>query len=236
MRRIIIIALSVALLTTTAWVVRGAAAGSTAQSTRSAAATMREQSAKALYQSELEQNLQHQHHHPAAAPSGGGGRQRVLASQLARARLATARYATNLNAAKADGYQILTRMIPDMGYHFLNPTIQGFDVTKPPILVYERHGRRWQLGAFEWVFPAKPATPPLPGATYGSFGAACHYKDGTLVFTSSQDKCPRRSPQTGAAFNFWHPDLVTLHVWLWYPNPDGLYSGTNPLIRPFNRG
>jgi hypothetical protein len=27
-----------------------------------------------------------------------------------------------------------------------------------------------------------------------------------------------------------------LHVWLWYPNPAGLYSGTNPYIKPFNRG
>ena len=234
MRRIIIIALSVALLTTTAWVVRGAAA----ESTRSAAATMGEQSGqrKALYQAQLEQNLQHQHHHSAAAPSGGGGRQRVLASQLARARLATARYATNLRAAKAAGYQIITRMIPDMGWHFLNPAIQGFDVTKPPILVYERHGNAWQLAAFEWVFPTKPATPPLPGATYGSFGAACHYKDGTFVFASSQDQCATRSPQSGAAFNFWHPDLVTLHVWLWYPNPAGLYNGTNPYIKPFNHG
>ena len=238
MRRIIIIALGVALLTTTAWVVRGVAAGSTAQSTRSAAATLSDQSGqrKALYQSQLEQKTLHQHHHPAAAPSGGGGRQRVLASQLARARLATARYATNLHAAKADGYQILTRMIPDMGWHFLNPAIQGFDITKPPILVYERHGASWQLGAFEWVFPTKPATPPLPGATFGSFGAACHYKDGTFVFAGSQDACAKRSPQTGAAFNFWHPDLVTLHVWLWYPNPAGLYSGTNPYVRPFNRG
>jgi hypothetical protein len=236
MRRIIIVTLSVALLTTAVLVVRGAAAGSTAQSTRSAAATMREQSGKALYQSELEQNLLHQHHHSAAAPSGGGGRQRVLASELARARLATAKYATSLQAAKAAGYQIITRMIPDMGWHFLNPTIQGFDITKPPILVYERHGSAWQLAAFEWVFPTKPATPPLPGATYGSFGAACHYKDGTFVFTASQDNCAKRSPQTGAAFNFWHPDLVTLHVWLWYPNPAGLYNGTNPLIRPFNRG
>jgi hypothetical protein len=40
--------------------------------------------------------------------------------------------------------------------------------------------------------------------------------------------------ETGARFNFWHPDLVTLHLWLWYPNPDGLYTGTNPLVRPFN--
>jgi len=175
------------------------------------------------------------HQHAASPPSAGGDRQ-GLATQLARARLATARYATNLGAAKADGYQILTRMIPDMGWHFLNPAIQGFDVTKPPILVYERHGHRWQLGAFEWVFPTKPATPPLPGATYGSFAAACHYKDGTFVFTPSQDQCPKRSPQTGAAFNFWHPDLVTLHVWLWYPNPTGLYNGTNPYIHPFNHG
>jgi hypothetical protein len=240
MRRIIIIALSVALLTTGAWVVRGAAAGSPAESTRSAAATISNQSAprKALYQSELEQNLLRRHpaahQHPAAAPSGGRGQ--VLANQLAKARLATAKYATSLRAAKAAGYQIITRMIPDMGYHYLNPTIQGFDVTKPPILVYERHGRSWQLGALEWVFTEKPATPPLPGATYGSFAAACHYKDGTFVAATSQDQCAQRSPQTGAAFNFWHPDLVTLHVWLWYPNPAGLYNGTNPYIKPFNRG
>jgi hypothetical protein len=221
MRRIIIVALSAALLTTTAWVVHGAAAGSTG----TAGATT-----------------------PAAAGTGAPTDERALergariakpaslATQLARARLATARYATSLRAAKADGYQIITRMIPDMGWHFLNPAIQGFDVTKPPILVYERHRHRWQLGALEWVFTQQPASPPLPGATYGSFPAACHYKDGTFVPARAQELCAKRSPQTGARFNFWHPDLVTLHVWLWYPNPAGLYSGTNPLIRPFNRG
>jgi hypothetical protein len=221
MRRIIIAVLGVALLTATVWAVRGAAAGSTARPARAAEAAAPAGAA-------------HQHH--AAAPSGGGGRRQVLASQLARARLATAKYATSLRAAKADGYQIITRMIPDMGYHYLNPTIQGFDVTKPPILVYERRDGAWQLGALEWVFTAKPATPPLPGATYGSFAAACHYKDGTFVAAASQDQCAKRSPQSGAAFNFWHPDLVTLHVWLWYPNPAGLYNGTNPYIKPFNRG
>jgi hypothetical protein len=61
-------------------------------------------------------------------------------------------------------------------------------------------------------------------------------KDGTFVFARVQELCAKRSPQTGARFNFWHPDLVTLHVWLWYHNPDGLYSGTNPLVQPFNRG
>jgi hypothetical protein len=173
--------------------------------------------------------------HGQTAAAATGTQSGQLARQLARARLATAPYATDLRAAKAAGYQIITRDIPDMGWHYLNPTIQGFDVARPHILVYERHRRTWQLGALEWVFPTKPATPPLPGATYGSFGAACHYADGTFVFRTVQEKCPPSSPETGAAFNFWHPDLVTLHVWLWYPNPDGLYNGTNPYVQPFNR-
>jgi hypothetical protein len=220
MRRIMIVALSAALLTTTAWVVHGAAGSTgTVGSNPSAAANPGPPTDN--------RTLEHGLRMAKLAP---------LADQLARARLATAKYATSLRAAKTDGYQIITRMIPDMGWHFLNPTIQGFDITKPPILVYERHGSAWQLAAFEWVFPTKPPTPPLPGATYGSFGAACHYKDGTFVFARVQELCAERSPQTGAAFNFWHPDLVTLHVWAWYPNPAGLYNGTNPYVRPFNHG
>jgi hypothetical protein len=242
MRRILIVALSAALLTTAAWVVHGAAAGSTR--TAGATAPTAANPGPPTDERALERGLRITgparpvdarlplDPAPATVTSGGD----ALATQLARARLATARYATNLGAAKADGYRIITRMIPDMGWHFLNPAVQGFDVRKPPILVYERRGRSWQLGALEWVFPEKPATPPLPGATYGSFAAACHYRDGTFVFARVQELCARRSPQTGARFNFWHPDLVTLHVWLWYHNPDGLYGGTNPLVRPFNRG
>jgi hypothetical protein len=207
MRRVILIILAAATLAATGWAARGAAT----EPARPAPAA--------------------QHTGQTAAASNS----RSLATRLARARLATAKYATDLDAAKADGYQIITRMIPDMGWHYLNPTIQGFDVTRPPILVYERHGRSWQLGALEWVFTQQPATPPLPGASYGSFPAACHYTDGTFVAARAQELCAKRSPQTGAAFNFWHPDLVTLHVWVWYPNPDGLYNGTNPYIRPFNR-
>jgi hypothetical protein len=220
MRRIMIVALSAALLTTTAWVVHGAAGSTgTVGSNSSADANPGPPTDN--------RTLEHGLRMAKLAP---------LADQLARARLATAKYATSLRAAKTDGYQILTRMIPDMGWHFLNPTIHGFDITKPAILVYERHGRRWQLGALEWVFTAKPTTPPLPGATYGSFAAACHYTDGTFVFARVQELCAKHSPETGARFNFWHPDLVTLHVWLWYPNPDGLYNGTNPYIQPFNHG
>ncbi len=156
-------------------------------------------------------------------------------NQMANARLATAKYATDLAQAKADGYMIITPMIPNMGYHFLNPKISGFDVTKPPILVYVRDGETWQLVAIEWVFPnKKPATAPLQGARYGTFGAACHYKDGSFVMAAAEAKCGKTNAKTGAAFNFWHPPLVTLHVWIWYPNPNGVFGEFNPLLTPFN--
>jgi hypothetical protein len=159
-----------------------------------------------------------------------------LAVSVAKARRATAKYVNHLPVARANGYRIITRMIPDMGFHFMNAKITGFDVTRPPILVYEKRGATWQLGALEWVFPTTPKTPPLPGARYGSFPAACHYVDGTFVPAASQAACSQTAPGTGAAFGFWHPDLVTLHVWLWYPNPSGLFASMNPLVRPFNGG
>lgn len=159
-----------------------------------------------------------------------------VAPSLAAARLATAKYVSDLGRAKKDGYRIITQMIPDMGYHFLNPKIAGFDVTRPAILVYEKRGSKWQLGALEWVFTSKPKTPPLPGARYGAFPAACHYADGTFIAEAFEKRCPKTNPASGATFGFWHPDLVTMHVWVWYPNPSGIFSGTNPLVAPFNKG
>jgi len=171
------------------------------------------------------------HVHPASTAAVPKG----LAPILAKARLATAKYATSLAAARKAGYTVnVTRHIPDMGWHFLNPKITGFDASRPPILVYAKRGKSWQLVAFEWVFPAKPAKRPLPGATYGAFGAACHYVDGTFVPATAEADCAATSPESSARFGFWHPDFVTLHVWAWYPNPDGIYAGMNPLMRPFN--
>jgi hypothetical protein len=55
-----------------------------------------------------------------------------------------------------------------------------------------------------------------------------------LPASAAEADCPRRSPTSGAKFGFWHPNFVTLHLWAWYPNPDGIYNGTNRLVRPFN--
>src|SRR5690349_10038934 len=72
-------------------------------------------------------------HHRAVVASASNDK---LATMAAQARLATAKYATNLKRAKHDGYGIITQMIPDMGYHFLNPAVKKFSVRKPMILVY----------------------------------------------------------------------------------------------------
>ena len=107
---------------------------------------------------------------PTPAPTAAAAQTTVtpnVMAKIAKAGGATAKYAADLEQAKADGYVIITPMIPNMGYHFLNPKVQGFDVTKPPILVYVREGDAWQLVAIEWVFPKKPATAPLQGARYG---------------------------------------------------------------------
>lgn len=160
----------------------------------------------------------------------------ALAADIAAARQATAKYSTNLALAKSDGYFIITKMMPSMGYHFLNPKVSGFNVRRPPILVYEHVGGRWQLGALEWVFTSVPKTPPLPNATYGFFPAACHYADGTFVPDNTASTCPKTAPGSHAKFTFWHPDLITMHFWIWYPNPDGMYGSTNPLVTPFNNG
>jgi hypothetical protein len=158
-----------------------------------------------------------------------------LVRQLAQMRVATAPYVTDLERAKRDGYKIITPMMHNMGFHYLNPGITKFDPAKPPILVYTRRGGKYQLGALEWVFPTKPKKAPLKGAKYGSFPAACHYDDGTFVTASSEADCAKTN-DAGSPFFFWHPDLVTLHVWLWYSNPDGLYASMNPFVSPFNKG
>ena len=170
------------------------------------------------------------HHVTATAHHAGG-----LTHKLAQMRVATAKYVTNLRRAKKDGYGIITQAMPGMGYHYLNPNISDFDVRKPPILVYEKTNSGWQLGALEWVFPSMPKKPTLPHATYGFFPAACHYKDGTFTPADAESDCAAKSPSSGSAFNFWHPPLYTMHVWIWYPNPDGLFSGTNPLVNEFTR-
>jgi hypothetical protein len=169
-------------------------------------------------------------------PGNGGPAVEVLtpqvAADVAAMRAATARYANDLDAAVADGFFMITPHMAGQGVHYLNPAwwAEGFDPSEPPILMFVETDSGWQLVGFEWVFPAEPEAAPMDGATYGSFVAACHYEDGEFVPTEAEADCAETHPDSGAGFTFWHPDLVTLHVWGWMHNPDGIYSPRNPMM------
>ena len=98
-------------------------------------------------------------------------------------------------------------MMPGMGYHYMNPDVKVFDVRRPSILVYVRKGRAAQLVAAEWTFPSKPDKPPLPGARYGSFAAACHYVDGTFTPRSTKRRARgralRAAPPSASGTRTW---------------------------------
>jgi hypothetical protein len=155
-----------------------------------------------------------------------------LDKSLAVARAATAKYVTDLTLAKRNGYGIITKMIPNMGYHYMNVNVKGFDVRKPPILVYEHRGASWQLGAIEWVFPSKPAAAPLPGARYGSFGAGCHYTDGTFV-PSGRGRVPGEGPGVRREATFWHPRPDDARLAL-VPESERLFAICPRVAAPFS--
>ncbi len=124
--------------------------------------------------------------------------------ELAAARQATARY-HNINNAIADGYIDINVCFPNMGCHYLKPDILDaeFDAAKPEILVYADFGNgQPRLVALEYAVPtALSATPP----------------EG---FTGNDDEWHRNE-----TFGLW-----TLHAWIWYPNPDGMFAGNNPRV------
>ena len=144
---------------------------------------------------------------PAKGMAGMGGTGNVaLTKDIAAARVATAKYATNLAAAQADGYQILTKEVPGMGFHFVNPNISGFDVTKPPILVYYTPATGGSLCP-EWVFTSIPKTPRRRTPR----SASSRRPVTTWTARSSRSRAgglPDDRAGYRAAFFFWHPSCT----------------------------
>ncbi len=156
-------------------------------------------------------------------------------NQLADVRLATAKY-LDIEKARTDGYIQVSGMEPKMGYHFLNPEIKEFDPAKPNVLLYVKSSDQWHLVGVEYAFPTsmRPSTPPFKGALWSHHHASCHYKDATEIDSHSEEKCPKTNPVTGAEFALWHPELSSIHVWVWYHNPHGVFAELNPLLLPFS--
>lgn len=124
--------------------------------------------------------------------------------ELLQARAATAKY-LNFNKAIEDGYTDINVVIPHMGYHYLKSKFldDKFEITKPEILVYKKNENgKMQLEALEYAVP---------------FDLSADAPEG---FAGDHDVW-----NYDTAFQLW-----TLHAWVWYFNPDGVFNSTNPLV------
>ena len=125
--------------------------------------------------------------------------------ELARVRAATAKY-HSLDKAIEDGYADINVFEEHMGWHYLKADfLDGeFDMIHPELLVYAPWSNgELKLVAVEYAVPHDLSADPPEG------------------FTGTQD-----------AWNLEPPpfDLWTLHAWVWYNNPDGMFEPFNPRV------
>jgi hypothetical protein len=125
--------------------------------------------------------------------------------ELARVRSATVKY-HNINVALQDGYVDANLFISHMGWHYLNAGLLDgdFDMEKPELLVYAPWpDGELNLVAVEYGVPHSLSPDPPEG------------------FTDDNDVWNLEPPP----FDLW-----TLHAWVWYNNPDGMFEPFNPRI------
>ena len=167
---------------------------------------------------------------------------RTVDAILAEVRQATARY-LDIERARADGFVQLSGMEPRHGYHFarvdagtvLGAALGGgeLDLARPPMLLYVERGGVWQLAGVEYALPARPSANPFPGAEWHEHEASCHYRDFRELPGARPSACPARHPVSGEPFALWHPAFAVVHVWAWYPNPDGPFAVENSYLAAY---
>lgn len=158
----------------------------------------------------------------------------ALSKLIAEIRMATQRY-LDVEQAEADGYVQISGNVPLEGYHFYKAGIAQFDYGRPSTLLYIRADGQWQLVGLEYaVLKDRPVESPFPGVAWERHLAKCRYADWQELRARSSEACPRAHPDTQSAFVAWSPDLWVIHLWLWYPNPYGLFASLNPLLAPFD--
>ena len=139
---------------------------------------------------------------------------------LAAIRQATAKY-HDVNVAIADGY-VPTEdcdAIPGvggMGFHYAKPALimdSVVDLVTPEILMYASAGEGLRLVGVEYFVgvgaPNAPVPDPAPPAPV-LFGL------------------PFDGPMPGHIPGM--PPHYDLHVWIWQPNPDGIFAMWNPRV------
>ena len=150
----------------------------------------------------------------------GGVIDPAVLKDLAKVREATARY-HDVNNAIADGYLPTTTCdaipgVGGMGYHYVKPALAmdpGIDLTTPEILLYASAGGGLRLVGVEYFYgigaPDAPVPNPAPPAP--------------ILFGRPFD-----GPMLGHIPGM--PPHYDLHVWIWQPNPKGMFAMWNPNV------
>lgn len=139
---------------------------------------------------------------------------------LATVRQATAKY-QNVDAAIAAGYVptpacVAVPGVGGMGYHYINFGLAmdpAISLTAPEVLLYAPSGDGLRLVGVEYFLalgaPGDPI-PPNPPAAPVLFGRTF---DGPML---------GHEPDM--------PPHYDLHVWIWQPNPMGMFTPLNPSV------
>lgn len=152
---------------------------------------------------------------PLVHAQGSGWSRPDLPPELERVRAALEKYQDPVVAVHDDYFSPLGCIeYPSglMGVHFLNPRLIGPvpDPMQPQILLYEPVGDKLRLVGAEWFIPLATGVKERPSL----FGQPL---DGPME---------GHEPLQPAGLH--HYDL---HVWLFMPNPAGLFSPANPVAR-----
>ena len=138
------------------------------------------------------------------SPGSSLSKNNQLQVELSRVRAATAKY-HNIAQADSDGYVDINLPIPHMGWHYLKSALldSTFDMEHPELLVYmNKPGGGYQLVAVEYAVPLSMSANAPEG------------------FTGDEDVW-----DVNTQFQLW-----TLHAWVWYHNPDGMFAPFNPRV------
>jgi hypothetical protein len=155
---------------------------------------------------------------------------------LDRARQATAKY-QDVRVAEADGYQVVGPDSPGMGVHFvLTMEPKGFDIEKPPILLYVKdpaaQGGYTLAGvSYLWNAPegpdGQPMNPPFPKSL-----APWHRHDNICVLPHLENPHGLTESQCREqGGHFIGKSQWLVHAWIWKDNPSGVFSPDNPALR-----
>jgi hypothetical protein len=163
----------------------------------------------------------HAAHAAAASPDS-------VAAFVARAREGTGRYADRA-VAIADGYRRVGQDFPAMGEHWAHPGLVfagRVDPARPAILVYTPVAGAPRLVGVAYALPlaageAPPPSPAPPDAWHTHAGGV----DEESAALDHADAGPSATARLG---------LAVLHVWVWLPNPAGLFAVDNWAL-PFAR-